>query len=85
MNILSPHLKPREVRTRFLKFLLWSLLFLLGYFFLRHSWRETVVLAAAFCCQGFFDAIFDHLSLCARVLAEAALFISLIAAVFLFT
>jgi hypothetical protein len=85
MNMLSHSLKAREMRTRFLRFSLWSLLFLLGYFVLRHSWRETVVLAAAFCCQGFFGAIFDRLLFSARVLAEAALFISLIAAVLLFS
>lgn len=85
MNILSHPLKAREMRTRVLRSLLWSLPLLLGYHLLRHSWRETVVLAAAFCYLAFFEAIFDRLSLGARVLAVAPLLISIIAAAFLLT
>jgi hypothetical protein len=69
---------PRLVRS-----LAASLLFVVGFWFLRRSWRDWAVVAIGFCCLAVYQTFSDRLSLRCRYLVLLPLFIGLIVGILL--
>jgi hypothetical protein len=54
-----------------------------GYWVLRHSWREAALLAVAFCYLALFESVVNRLSPRSRVLAVLPMFVGVILAALL--
>jgi hypothetical protein len=78
----SPTTKMRAP-TRFVRSLLVSLPFVVGFWFLRRSWRDWAVVAIGFCCLAVYQTFSDRLSLRSRFLVVLPLFIGLVVGILL--